>query len=554
MTALPIISSEPVMPPATGGSGKARRPALTRQARPSPEAQTANATTGPEPNGDRAKPSDQADRPPAGPDGSVPADRRAEGPAKGRTKPGRSGRKTRPPKSPLPTLAAGALGSAEPHTPPAPFAEVIRKLAFPQDQAPGTSPETDGPVPAKAAPLAFKGLAAPTAVARPLQPAPQAKPVADADVGQEAPGLPPTADPRPGAAQPVPGHGAAPPLEVRPSGTPIKAEHVPETQDGSQAAEPGTGGPATSPAGVALQESPDVSVKGPGQTPPPEPGGADPSDAGRTAEARQTTFESVRPPSRVGAESSGRTDHNTVEPDPAAARPGPGRMPARQAEPTRSAEATVEPARSAGATVEPAGQTVQPARAQASPDAAGHVVSGPGQVEPTSQGQGPSRAAPPPRPAWPEVADQVTEQVRLVRPQAGQRVVVRLNPPRLGRVRLTFRDGRGGIRGTIEVDNERTLAQLRSATPPMIERLTEGGIALRQLTLVLSGQNENTAGDGSPTTPRDGALAQQQHQGRGDQGPQGEERWSETSAAPDQAHGAHPATGHVSDDSVNVWI
>ena len=83
------------------------------------------------------------------------------------------------------------------------------------------------------------------------------------------------------------------------------------------------------------------------------------------------------------------------------------------------------------------------------------------------------------------MADQIAEQVRQGSPQVGQRVVVRLDPPELGRVRLTLRGGRGGIRGVIEVDNIRALTQIQNATPPMLERLAEGGIPLRRLEVVL---------------------------------------------------------------------
>ena len=134
-------------------------------------------------------------------------------------------------------------------------------------------------------------------------------------------------------------------------------------------------------------------------------------------------------------------------------------------------------------------------------------------------------------------------------------MVVRLDPPELGRVRLTLRGGRGGIRGVIEVDNARTLAQLRDATPPMVERLAENGIQLRRLDLVLSGNAQGQASpDGSDSSLRDGALAQQQDSG--EQGSREQAGWSGNAPAEDSTprgdQSARPS--FVSDDSVNVWI
>ena len=284
---------------------------------------------------------------------------------------------------------------------------------------------------------------------------------------------------------------------------------------------------------------------------------------------------SAQPQSVVGAETRPEAGDDATEAGLAVVHPTRSRLSPQQArapEPTRPAtgpartrtahdgSAPADITLNETATVEAAGARAAPAETAERPKTASSIAAtetaGPEQADSIAD----SQAAPAPRVAAAAgavhsvAADQVAEQVRQAAPQVGQRVVVRLDPPELGHVRLTLRGGRGGIRGVIEVDDARTLAQLRDATPPVIERLAEGGIQLRRLDLVLSGNSPQVSPDGSNSSFRDGALAQQQD--AAGQGLREQNGLSARAGAEDPTPRAGSAAGpsYVSDDSINVWI
>lgn len=180
------------------------------------------------------------------------------------------------------------------------------------------------------------------------------------------------------------------------------------------------------------------------------------------------------------------------------------------------------------------------------PAAAGPTVS----VRPTLAPLADSQA----EPTAPPVVDQIAESVQATVGRGGRQIVVQLQPPRLGRVRLTLEvDGPQQVRGVLQVDNARTLLELQREAPGLVDRLADGGINLRRLDMQLT---DSTGGDAAQS----GAFAQRGLAGQQDAaGQQG-------SAGPDERDGGVPADeadpggeeadrlGHVADESINVWI
>jgi len=151
----------------------------------------------------------------------------------------------------------------------------------------------------------------------------------------------------------------------------------------------------------------------------------------------------------------------------------------------------------------------------------------------------------------PAVANQVTEALRARLAHQGEQVVVRLDPPELGRIRVTFRGEGNELRAVMEVDNAKTLSELQREAPPLIQRLADSGIQLRRLEFVLNEPAASQGGEGAYAQPQQGHGFQQQQAGQqqssaGGQSPTGEQ-------ADAEAADAHPA-GEVRDDSINVWI
>jgi flagellar hook-length control protein FliK len=148
-------------------------------------------------------------------------------------------------------------------------------------------------------------------------------------------------------------------------------------------------------------------------------------------------------------------------------------------------------------------------------------------------------------------AAQIIESLSLQRLASGDRMVVQLTPPELGTVRLTLEGSGRDIRGVVEADNARTLAELQQASPPMIERLAEAGVQVRRLEFVLSSDAQQA---GTDSSSRDNTAAQQQAGDR-DASPQG----SGASGDGPEGDGAQASPNGtradtVSDEAINVWM
>ena len=148
---------------------------------------------------------------------------------------------------------------------------------------------------------------------------------------------------------------------------------------------------------------------------------------------------------------------------------------------------------------------------------------------------------------------QITEAFRSSASRNGQEIVVRLNPPELGRVRVTLRLEGGEVRGVLEVENPKTLSQLQREAPNIMARLTDAGIEMKRMDLSLS---EN----GSRDSMRDPAWFSQQYgengSGQGGWGARGQGLATDEalSGPPDSEGELQPVLMATGDDSINIWI
>ena len=148
--------------------------------------------------------------------------------------------------------------------------------------------------------------------------------------------------------------------------------------------------------------------------------------------------------------------------------------------------------------------------------------------------------------------DQIARVVRANAARSGRQIIVRLNPPELGRVRLTLHAEGRDLRGVLKVEDPNTFAELQREAGALVQRLAESGVQLRRLDI-------NLSDDGSQGSDSGGSLARggqgQTHGGPDDMGQQaapdsaGEADRPEADAAP-----AMPDAYYVDDESINVWI
>jgi len=152
----------------------------------------------------------------------------------------------------------------------------------------------------------------------------------------------------------------------------------------------------------------------------------------------------------------------------------------------------------------------------------------------------------------------VTDQIASAASASRARVlVIRLDPPHLGEVRLTLWSSGSSVEGRLEVSQAHTAAALRGETSVVMGRLAEAGVAMRQLEITVREPGQDTGGqergtdrdggfrfDGQPSGQPGGGRGQDEifhedHQDVGD---------TERSAVTNPGSSETPGAG------VNVWM
>ncbi len=150
----------------------------------------------------------------------------------------------------------------------------------------------------------------------------------------------------------------------------------------------------------------------------------------------------------------------------------------------------------------------------------------------------------------PRVVNQIAEQFRSAGAQLNRQVVIRLNPPELGRVRMTVRSDRGELRAVLDVDNSRTASELQRQVPALIQRMSDMGVQLRRLDVNVTG--DDSSGQAQSALQDGQGARQQAAEGETDQAFTGDQTGleSEFAASSDPA----PSDSYATDQSINVWI
>jgi len=104
------------------------------------------------------------------------------------------------------------------------------------------------------------------------------------------------------------------------------------------------------------------------------------------------------------------------------------------------------------------------------------------------------------------VTDQLAASARWMAVRDGEHVTVHLQPPELGKVRITLRSEGQEVRGILEVENASTLARLGREMPALAQRLQDVGVQVRRLEVALDGSHDGQASPFGPYDDRDGGF------------------------------------------------
>ena len=154
--------------------------------------------------------------------------------------------------------------------------------------------------------------------------------------------------------------------------------------------------------------------------------------------------------------------------------------------------------------------------------------------------------------------NKITEAFRASAADNGRGVVIRLEPPELGKIRIALHIDGKDVRGAVAVDDPKTLLRLQREAPMLLERLADAGIHIRRMDMSMS--NREGGGDhafGSSQWADGGA----QQRGTGEQMGRGSLMDSaETSASgleEDLSGEVEQSTLQVSgmsNGNLNIWI
>ncbi len=151
--------------------------------------------------------------------------------------------------------------------------------------------------------------------------------------------------------------------------------------------------------------------------------------------------------------------------------------------------------------------------------------------------------------------DQIAGQLRASGARPGQQIVIRLNPPELGEVRITLQAEGRSVKGVLEVQNAQTLQHIQRAAPALMTRLSDGGVQLSRLELTLSTGSDRSTADASDSLFRDGQSDQShQHADNWGQHSSGDSTGSDVGDAWElETEQVLTGAAHVGDESINVW-
>jgi flagellar hook-length control protein FliK len=169
------------------------------------------------------------------------------------------------------------------------------------------------------------------------------------------------------------------------------------------------------------------------------------------------------------------------------------------------------------------------------------------------------------------LADQIVQTVATTDLHGTRHITIQLSPPQLGQVRLSLEADGDRVRGVLEVQNPRALAELKQQTADLAQRLAESGVDLKRLDVQLVPPGREGSMGSWHSQNSDGSQGGQS--GHTGQGGQGGQQWAGRDGADrggawqtgnsnspgsyglgSQRDGASDLQTKVADESINVWM
>ena len=92
--------------------------------------------------------------------------------------------------------------------------------------------------------------------------------------------------------------------------------------------------------------------------------------------------------------------------------------------------------------------------------------------------------------AFGSVGEQLQESIQSSLQQGNKQIIIHLNPPELGKVSMRFQQDSEQISGLLEVSKLATKYEIQQALPQMIRNLSDSGIQVKRLEVILTNQSD----------------------------------------------------------------
>lgn len=157
-----------------------------------------------------------------------------------------------------------------------------------------------------------------------------------------------------------------------------------------------------------------------------------------------------------------------------------------------------------------------------------------------------------------QVAETIREQLAMPAPQS--EIQMTLNPPELGKIRISFQQNNQEITGLLEVEKLRTRADLQKELPQVLLSLQNAGVQIRRLDVVMQNPNDNPSPDqqfgnqafSDPFMNKsDHYYASDSHQDTGHSGSERSVRDFQSTQTPDNAD---QSNSFIREDAINVYL
>ena len=110
-----------------------------------------------------------------------------------------------------------------------------------------------------------------------------------------------------------------------------------------------------------------------------------------------------------------------------------------------------------------------------------------------------------------DIGKQILESIHSSISQQGaeRQITIRLNPPELGKVSITFRQQDAELTGLMEVSKAQTRIEIEQTLPQIIRNLADSGIQIKRLEVMLSNEEQSGQGTHGNQSLQNGGTQQQ---------------------------------------------